>query len=134
MTLEPFTIAPLAIQVHVVSVLSAAALGVWMFVRPKGTAAHRATGRVWMAIMVAAALSSFLIPATVLPVVGPFGAIHGLSVIVLAMVAAAIWAARAGRIRAHRRFVVGLYVGAILGAGAGALVPGRMISRILGYA
>ena len=70
MTLEPFTIAPLAIQVHVVSVLSAAALGVWMFVRPKGTAAHRATGRVWMAIMVAAALSSFLIPRPCCPLSG----------------------------------------------------------------
>jgi uncharacterized membrane protein len=134
MTLEPFTVAPMATQLHVVSVLSAAALGIWMFMQPKGTPVHRATGRVWMTIMVVAALSSFLIPATLLPVIGPFGVIHGLSVIVLAMVAAAIWAARAGRIRAHRRFVIGLYVGAILGAGAGALVPGRMISRILGYA
>ena len=134
MSLEPFTVAPMATQIHVVSVLGAATLGVWMLAQPKGTPVHRATGRVWMAIMVVAALSSFLIPATVLPVVGPFGAIHGLSVVVLAMVAAAIWSARAGRIRAHRRFVIGLYVGAILGAGAGALVPGRMISRILGYA
>lgn len=134
MTVEPFTNASVAVQIHLVSVLGLAALGAWTLMRPKGTPAHRATGRVWMVLMVVAALSSFLIPATVLPVVGPFGAIHGLSVVVLAMVAAAIWAARAGRIRAHRRFVVGLYVGAILGAGAGALVPGRMLSRILGYA
>lgn len=134
MTLEPFAVAPAAVQIHITSVLSAAALGIWMFVQPKGTPVHRATGRVWMALMVAAALSSFLIPATILRVVGPFGAIHGLSLVVLGMVAAAIWAARAGRIRAHRRFVTGLYVGAILGAGAGALAPGRMISRILGYA
>lgn len=134
MTLEPFAVSPLVTQVHVVSVLGAAALGIWMFVQPKGTPAHRATGRVWMALMVVAALSSLLMPATLLRFVGPFGIIHVLSVVVLAMVAAAIWAARAGRIRAHRRFVIGLYVGAILGAGAGALVPGRMISRILGYA
>lgn len=134
MTLEPFAVAPVVVQVHVVSVLAAAALGIWMFVQPKGTPVHRATGRVWMALMVVAALSSFLIPGTLLRIVGPFGAIHGLSLVVLAMVAAAIWAARAGRIRAHRRFVIGLYVGAILGAGAGALVPGRLISRILGYA
>jgi uncharacterized membrane protein len=133
MTLEPFTVAPLAIQVHLVSVLIAAVLGIWMFVQPKGTLAHRATGRAWMVSMVVAALSSFFI-VTKDPVVGPFGFIHGLSVVVLAMVAAAIWAARAGNIRAHRRFVIGLYVGAIIGAGGGALIPGRMISRILGYA
>ena len=134
MTLEPFAAAPLVIQVHVIAVLGAAALGIWMFAQPKGTSVHRATGRAWMALMVAAALSSLLMPATLLRFAGPFGIIHLLSILVLGMVAAAIWAARAGRIRAHRRFVIGLYVGAILGAGAGALVPGRMISRILGYA
>ncbi|MBX3498180.1 MAG: DUF2306 domain-containing protein [Alphaproteobacteria bacterium] len=134
MTLEPVAAAPLAIQVHLVTVLAAAGLGLWLLAQPKGTPVHRITGRVWMALMVVAALSSFLIPATLLRVVGPFGAIHGLSVLVLVMVTLAIRAARAGRIRAHRGFVIGLYVGAILGAGGGALVPGRMISRILGYA
>jgi uncharacterized membrane protein len=133
MTLEPFTVAPLAIQVHLVSVLIAAVLGAWMFLQPKGTPTHRLTGRVWMATMVVAALSSFLIVSKT-PVIGPFGYIHGLSVVVLALVALAILSARVGRIRAHRRFVIGLYIGAILGAGSGALMPGRMISRILGYA
>jgi uncharacterized membrane protein len=133
MTLEPFAVAPIATKIHLVSVLIAAALGAWMFVRPKGTPAHRATGRTYMVSMVVAALSSFFIVSKN-SVVGPFGFIHGLSVIALVMVTAAIWTARAGNIRAHKRFVVVLYVGAILGAGAGALVPGRMISRILGYA
>jgi len=133
MTLEPFAVAPVVIQVHVVAVLSAAALGIWMFVQPKGTRVHRVTGRVWMATIVLAALSSFLI-TTKSPVVGPFGIIHGLSVIVLVLVVLAILSARAGRIRAHRRIVIGLYIGAILGAGSGALMPGRLISRILGYA
>lgn len=133
MSLEPFTVAPLAIQVHLVSVLIAAALGLWMFVQPKGTPVHRATGRVWMVSMVVAALSSFLITSKT-PVIGPFGIIHGLSVIVLVLVALAIFSARAGRIRAHRRFIIGLYLGAIVGAGSGALMPGRLISRVLGYA
>ncbi len=134
MNFLPFTAAPMATQIHLVSVLIAFALGIWMLVQPKGTPVHRVTGRVWMGSMVVAALSSFFIPANNLPIVGPFGIIHVLSVVVLAMVVLAILSARAGRIRAHRRFVIGLYVGAILGAGSGALVPGRMISRILGYA
>lgn len=129
----PFTTAPLATQLHLISVLIAFALGIWMLVQPKGTPVHRVTGRVWMTSMVVAALSSFLI-TTKAPIVGPFGIIHGLSVIVLALVVLAILSARAGRIRAHRRFVIGLYAGGILGAGTGALMPGRMISRILGYA
>jgi uncharacterized membrane protein len=133
MNLEPFSIAPLAIQIHLVSVLIAFALGIWMLVQPKGTPAHRITGRVWMATMVVAAVSSFLITSKS-PLVGPFGIIHGLSVFVLVLVVLAIASARAGRIRAHRRIVIGLYVGAILGAGSGALMPGRLISRILGYA
>ena len=115
------------------SVLIAFALGLWMLVQPKGTPTHKLTGRVWMATMVVAALSSFFI-VTKDPLIGPFGIIHGLSVVVLVLVVLAIASARAGRIRAHRRFVVGLYVGAIFGAGSGALMPGRLISRILGYA
>jgi uncharacterized membrane protein len=133
MDIEPFRLSPPAIQIHLVSVPIAFALGLWMLVQPKGTAMHKLTGRVWMATMVVAALSSFFI-ATKDPLVGPFGIIHGLSVVVLVLVVLAIASARAGRIRAHRRFVVGLYVGAILGAGSGAVMPGRLISRVLGYA
>ena len=51
--------------------LIAAVLGAWMFVQPKGTPTHRVAGRVWMATMVVAALSSFLITSKS-PVIGPF--------------------------------------------------------------
>ncbi len=134
MRLQPFLDAIAATQIHFVAVLVATVLGAWMLARPKGTLVHRATGRVWMAAMAVAALSSFAIRATILPLIGPFGIIHLLSVLVLWMIYMAIAAARAGRIRAHRKWVLGLYLGAIIGAGAGALAPGRLISRMLGYA
>jgi len=134
MDIQPFLDASMATRIHLVAAVAAFGLGAWVLSRPKGTPVHRALGRVWMGLMVVAALSSFLIAATLVPVIGRFGIIHGLSVLVLAMVVLAIRAARAGRIRGHRYYVLGLYAGAMLGAGAGALAPGRLISRMLGYA
>ena len=134
MRMQPFLDAIAATQIHFIAVLAASVLGAWMLARPKGTPVHRATGRVWMAAMAVAALSSFAIRATLVPLVGPFGIIHLLSVYVLFAIYMAASMARAGRIGAHRKWVVSLYLGAILGAGAGALAPGRLISRMLGYA
>lgn len=133
MTLAPFGAAPAAIQLHLASAAVAFVLGTWMLLRPKGTPVHRTLGRIWMALMVAVALSSFLIPATIGRFLGPFGIIHVLSVWTLVSVSVAIWAARTGRVRHHRIWVLATYFGALVGAGAGAFAPGRLISHMLGY-
>ena len=133
MTLAPFEAAPSPIQIHLAAAAAAALLGAWVLLRPKGTAVHRLLGRVWMGLMVAVALSSFFIPATIGRFLGPFGVIHVLSLWALVSLAMAIGAARTGRIRAHRIWVVVTYFGAIGGAGAGAFAPGRLISHMLGY-
>jgi uncharacterized membrane protein len=120
-----------AVQLHVITALLALALGTIQLVRRKGTPAHRALGYVWVALMLAVAISSFWI--TGLAGRGQFSAIHGLSVFTLAMLALSIWAIRSGRVRTHRFGMIGVYAGGLIGAGAGAFAPGRLLSQILGY-
>jgi len=133
MSVQPFLGLPPAAQLHLLAALFAFGLGTWVLAMPKGTARHRLLGRVWMGLMAAVALSSFAIPAKLLAFGAGFGVIHLLSAFVLVAVAVAIWAARTGRVRVHRRWAIGLYAGALVGAGVGALVPGRVLSQMLGY-
>ncbi len=132
MNLAPFFAQPFAMQFHLVAALGALALGTYQLVRRKGTPWHRTLGYAWVALMLAVAISSFWV--TGLAGAGRFSAIHILSVFTLAMLALAIWAIRTGRVRTHRFTMIGVYAGGLIGAGAGAFAPGRLISHILGYA
>jgi uncharacterized membrane protein len=71
--------------------------------------------------MLLTALSSFWITRD-----GQWSWIHLLSAWTLVSLASAIYAIRRGNLRAHRGFMVGTYLG-LLGAGAGALAPGRTL-------
>lgn len=89
---------------------------------PKGTAAHRLWGGAAAAGMVAAALTSFWIPR--------FGAvswIHALSVVTLVNVPLAVRAARAGRVREHRRRMVVNAASLVVAGVFAAAVPGRVL-------
>jgi uncharacterized membrane protein len=133
MSLAPYLGASVAIQLHLAAAVLAFLLGGWVLLRRKGTKVHRSLGLIWMGLMALIALSSFFIPGTILPLAGPFGLIHLLSVWVLVSIAVAIWAARSGRILHHRIWVSATYAGGLVGAGAGALAPGRLIAAMLGY-
>ncbi len=102
-----------------------------MLWRAKGTPSHRVLGRTWMAMILVVAISSFWI--TGLAGDGNFSVIHILSLWTIVSVVVAVWAARSGRIRLHRIWVTATYIGALIGAGAGAFVPGRLLSHIFGY-
>ena len=133
MSAAPYLASPLAIQIHLAAAITAFLLGSWLLLRAKGTATHRRLGRIWMALMALISITSFFVPGTVPPVLGPFGLIHLLSVWVLIAISVAIWAARTGRVRHHRIWVTAVYAGALIGAGAGAFAPGRLLSEMLGY-
>ncbi|MCW5773706.1 MAG: DUF2306 domain-containing protein, partial [Rhodospirillaceae bacterium] len=109
----------------------ALALGTWLMLGRKGTAWHKALGRLWVAMMGTVALSSFWITGLAGP--GQFSVIHLLSLSTLATLVLAIWAIRTGRLRTHRFSMIGLYAGGLIGAGAGAFAPGRLLSQMLGY-
>jgi uncharacterized membrane protein len=118
---------PLAIQIHLLSVTVAVLTAVFQLALSKGGSRHRATGYIWAVAMIFAALSSFWISS--MPMLGPFGPIHILSVITLIGVPQAVMAARRGNIRAHKLAVLQLVGFALVGAGAFAIFsPGRILN------
>jgi uncharacterized membrane protein len=129
MNLSPLIEAPIAIQIHVASVVPAALIGPYMFWARKGTPRHRLLGRVWLGLMVVAALSSFFIHE--IDVFHGFSPIHLISLYVLFGAWFAYRSARQRRIRDHRRQVLALYFGGIVGAGIFTLLPGRIMNKLV---
>jgi uncharacterized membrane protein len=114
------------ILVHMFAAFAALGLGSFIFLRRKGDAAHRDSGRLWVGLMLATALSSFWIRGN-----GGFSWIHGLSVFTLATLALGIWLAASGNIARHRLVMKNLYVGALVITGLFTLMPQRLLGRAL---
>ena len=113
---------------HLGAALLALAIGALNLARVKGTRMHRALGWIWVALMATAAISSFWIFG-LRNGAGP-SLIHLLSAWTLVALACAIFFIRRGNVRAHRAFMVGTFLG-LLGAGLGALAPGRLLAQLL---
>src|SRR5438067_419371 len=81
MILAPLLDAPPAIALHAMAAITAFALGIVQFAAPKGTIPHRTVGWIWVGLMLAVALSSFLIHHIRLwgpwPLGGPARVDHG---------------------------------------------------------
>jgi uncharacterized membrane protein len=129
MSLSPLLDAPLAIQLHAYAAVGAFGLGVLQLAGVKGTARHRALGYTWVALMLIVALSSFSIHA--IGQLGGYSLIHLLSIWVLISLPLAVLAARGGRVGAHKRAMVSLFLGALVVAGALTLLPGRIMHQVV---
>ena len=129
MNLAPLLDAPVAIQIHVAAVIPAALIGPYMFWARKGTPVHRLVGKVWLGLMIIVALSSFFIHEINLFM--GFSPIHLISAYVLVGAWLAYRSARQHRIVAHKRQVLGLYLGGIVGAGVFTLLPGRIMNKVV---
>ena len=117
---------PMAI--HLASAMPALALGVWQLYATKGGPRHRSLGWIWVGLMLVACASSFWILE--LRRGAGFSPIHLLSVWVPLSMGLAIFFIRRGNVRAHRRFMVGTFLG-LAGAGLGALLPTRFLGQFL---
>ena len=115
-----------AIWIHVFAAVSALALGATIFLARKGTSLHRVSGRVWAGLMLITAVSTAWIKAN-----GSYSWIHLLSIATLLILAAVVYAAINGHIRRHRMGVIGLYSGSLVVAGLFALMPDRLLGRML---
>ncbi len=113
---------------HAALAAAALAIGIALLMRGKGTPSHKRLGRIWVALMLGVALSSFWI-FEIRKGAGP-SFIHLLSAWTLISLACAIWFIRRGNIRAHRGFMIGTFLG-LAGAGLFALAPGRALYRFL---
>ena len=129
MSLQPLLSASPAIQLHAYAAMLAFGLGAHVLFLPKGDKTHRRLGRVWAALMVIVAVSSFLIWES--RMFGLFSPIHLLSVATLVLVWRGIAAARSRKIIAHLRIMQITYLGALVVAGWFTFMPGRIMNEVV---
>jgi uncharacterized membrane protein len=122
----------LLIAAHAAGATLALMLGGYVALRrPKGDRLHRRLGTVWVVTMYWVAFSSFGIQR-LSP--GHFTWIHALSAWTIVSLTVAVWAARTGRVRTHRQYVVGSYFG-LVGAGIAAMAfPVRLVPQTVIHA
>jgi len=116
---EALASAPLSKQVHVIAGVFAIVLGLLQLWLPKGTTRHRAVGYTWVTIMTAMSISALFIQSRV-------GMLQILAVVVLGLLARAVWLARRRDIAGHARLMRILVLGATLGVGLFTALPGRV--------
>jgi len=118
------------VYLHLATVVPAFALGTLMLLTPKGTARHKLLGRVYLLLMFATAVIALTLPARLGPtLLGHFGFIHLLCVLVGFAVPWGWLAARRGDIDAHRRTMTRLYFLGLVLAGLFTLAPGRLLNH-----
>lgn len=117
---------------HLGTITPAFFIATYLMCVKKGTRQHRFLGRIYMGLMLFTALVSLLMSAKVGPtLLGHFGFIHVLSLVVFYSVIKAYTAIRKGQVKAHKSHMISLYVGGLLVAGAFTLTPGRMLGNLL---
>jgi uncharacterized membrane protein len=129
MNLAPLTDATAAIQLHAFAALGAFALGIVQLAAPKGTIPHRALGYLWVGLMLVVAVSAFWIHE--IRLWGPWSPIHLLAIWTLTMVPFAVYAARTHNVRRHQRTMQGIFLGALVVAGAFTFLPGRIMHKVV---
>jgi len=129
MSLAPLLDAAPIIQVHAFAAMAAFTLGVIQLAAPKGTLPHRTIGWIWVILMLAIATSSFFIHE--IRLWGPFSPIHLLSIFTLAMLPLAVLEAHRHNVNAHRNAMLGMFLGALVIAGAFTLMPGRIMHAVI---
>ena len=131
MTLTPLLTAPAVIQIHAFAAMAAFVLGIAQFVAPKGTLPHRTVGWIWVALMVIVALSAIFVHDPRVPALwGNFSAIHLLIIVTLIGVPHAVMAARRHQVSAHSKGMIGVFIGALVIAGAFTFLPGRIMHAV----
>jgi uncharacterized membrane protein len=119
---------PLAIQIHLATVIPSFFLGTWLiFISTKGGRLHRILGSLYLILMtitsIAAAFVRSLNP-------GHLSWLHIFVPITLFGVISAIWRIRNHDVIGHKLAMLGVYFGGLIIAGALTFVPGRLMYRL----
>ena len=110
---------------HIATAATALLAGSGIMLLRKGTYVHRMSGGLWVGLMLITALLSFGIRSS-----GSFSWIHLLSLWTIFAITMGIFAIRARRIEAHRRWMRGSYLG-LVGAAVFTLLPQRLLGHML---
>ncbi len=127
MNFNPLIAAGPAVQMHVAAAALAIGLSIMLLAARKGTPFHRWTGRSWVLMLAIICISSFWITELNN---GHYSWIHVLSAGTPCGLIYAIWAVRHGNVRAHKYAMLCTMFGALAGAGAFTVVPGRLLGQV----
>jgi uncharacterized membrane protein len=121
--IRPLVHASPVILLHLLVALTALSLGVWVLAMRKGTGLHKAAGRIWAGLVIAAAVTGWLVDTH------RFTAAHAAALLVFWIVPSAILKVRRGDVRGHRRSVAHVLI-AMLIVAALALLPGHVLHGV----
>ena len=128
MNFTPIAEAPLAVKIHLATVIPAFFLGSWqLFFSRKGARPHRTIGAAYLVLMTITATAAIFIRELRH---GSFSLLHLFVVLTYWGVFSAIWSLRRHNIRGHQQAMIGLYIGGLLIAGALTFLPGRIMYRL----
>jgi uncharacterized membrane protein len=111
------------VLLHLILALFGIAGGTGILLTRKATARHRLFGRLWMAVILAVAITGLLIEPH------RFSAAHAAALLVFIMVPYAIYKVRQGDARAHRRAVAHIII-AMRTVGFLTLMPGHLLHPV----
>jgi uncharacterized membrane protein len=128
MNLGPIAEAPLALKIHMATVIPAFFIGAWLIVfSTKGARFHRMFGVLYLTLMTVTAIDALFVQV-INP--GHWSLIHLFVLVTLFGVASTILALRRGNIAAHKRSMIMVYIGGLLIAGAFTFLPGRLMHTL----
>ena len=123
------------IYAHATLALLAVPLGLYIFLTKKGTKQHKMLGRIWVTFLIIVSLTAIFIQTINL---GQYSWIHLLIPFTLGSLIYSIWNIKKYKKTKIERYkyshmysMIGVYVGALLIAGAFTLMPGRFFHHIL---
>ena len=125
---EYITGASLTVQIHLAVVLPALVVGIVMWRRKKGTPSHKYIGRVFVLLMLAAAISALFIRQINS---GSFSFIHLFVPLTFFGAFNAVYYIRKRDIKRHVKAVKGMFWGALLIPGILSFFPGRTMWMML---
>jgi len=119
---------PLAIQIHLATVIPSFFLGTWLiFFSRKGSEYHRIFGSIYLLLMTITAVTATFI-RSLNP--GHLSWIHIFVPITLFGVSSAIWRIRRKDVKGHRAAMLGVYFGGLIIAGSLTFYPVRLMYRL----
>jgi uncharacterized membrane protein len=128
-SLEPLLQSPAVIQTHAFAAMGAFLLGSIQLLAPKGTLPHRLVGWTWAGRMLAVAVSAFFIHE--IRLWGPWSPIHLIALYTLVMLPVGVLRAHRHDAAAHRRTMLGLFIGGLVIAGIFTFMPGRIMYHVV---